>query len=238
MRTKFILFCLLAAATMNAQLLTYQHTFTESVSFVSWNEATQTSNYYYEDLSDLNGDFYYSRILDYDNYTYTIKQYGADYSLVSTKVFNVPTMQDYSLNSFVLTRTVFDDDPKTYEFIVSYSKYNQTDYTTEYKMLIYSENGNVLFDLGTSAGYMYAYNELQICNNEYRFCVRKEGYDSETAKYVTCTDIYKVNNKKSARGLKQVPAGQMPKKVMIDNQIYIIKDNKVFDMQGRVMPQM
>lgn len=238
MRTKFILFCLLATATVNAQVVTLLHTFDEYIYFKSYDETTQTSRYYTDNLSDLYGDAYYSKTLDEAAGTYMINQYGADCSLVSTKVFTIPTLEGYTINNFELTRTLFDDDPNTYEYLVTYYKYDQTTYLQENKLILCSENGNVLYDFGTNYSYMYAYPELHILNNEYRFIVERNVYDLSTERTKTIRDIYKVNNKKSARGLKQVPAGQMPKKIMIDNQIYIIKDNKVFDMQGRVMPQM
>ena len=238
MKTKFTLFCLLATATMNAQLLTLQHTFTGDVTFKYYDEATQTSYYYEDDLSDLYGNAYYSTYADQEAGTYTIKRYGADFSLVSAKVFNIPKLSDYELNGFYLSRTIFDDDPNTYEFIVNYYRYDQINYTSEYKLMIYSENGNVLYDFGSSTGSFSAFPELHICNNEYRFKVRKSEYDPSSGQYTSSTYIYKVNNKKSTEGMNQIPVGKLSKKVLIDNKVYILKDNKVFDMQGREVPQM
>lgn len=237
----FVSFVLLNCASF-AQV-TFQHSFDENevINTGTYDNDLNKSLIYSEDVTELYGKAYYSTKLD--TLTYSIKRYNADYSVNSTKVFNIPVIPDYYAREVSISKTIFDDDASTYEMLVIYSAvntpYNGQDRNSYQKAMIYKEDGTEIADLGV--GYnLYVSSYLHIYDNEFRFYIRRTNY--ENTAYVSGVsdvtyfnyEIYKVN-KKNTNGLQQVPVDRLPKKVLIDGNIYIIEGDKVIDTLGRVV---
>lgn len=221
--------------------VTFQHSFdkNEVINTVTYDYDLNKSLFYSENVTELYGKAYYST--KFDTLTYSFKRYNADYSVNSTKVFNIPVIPDYFADEVTISKTIFDDDASTYEMLVIYRKisYNGQDRNTYEKAMIYKEDGTVIADLGF--GYnLYVYPYLHIYDNEFRFYIHRINY--ENTAYVSGVrdvtyfnyDIYKVN-KKNANNLQQVPVERLPKKVLIDGKVYIIEGDKVIDTLGRVV---
>ena len=150
----FILATLFAATFVNAQQVTFQHSFVgEDISIVTYDYSQNKSLYYSDNINELYGNAYYTCI--FDTTTYTIKRYNTDYTLNSTKVFNIPEVPEYKAYSSVqISKTIFDDDPNTYEFVVTYYKiggtYRDQDRNSHYIARVYREDGTLVADLGTA----------------------------------------------------------------------------------------
>ena len=219
--------------------VTFQHSFDENevINTVTYDYDLNKSLFYSENDTELYGKAYYST--KFDTLTYSIKRYNADYSVNSTKVFNIPVIPDYYAREVSISKTIFDDDASTYEMLVIYRQisHNRQDRNTYEKAMIYKEDGTVIADLGFGFN-LYVYPYLHIYDNEFRFYIRRTNY--ENTAYVSGDvtyfnyDIYKVN-KKNTNNLQQVPVERLPKKVLIDGKVYIIEGDKVIDTLGRVV---
>lgn len=240
MRKIFISLFMLLSCTLMAQV-TLQHTFVgNDHSFVTYDYTTPTSLIYQDNTTELYGGAYYQT--SFDTTTYTIKQYDTDYNLRSTRTFNIPVISGYYASSCSVSKTLFDDDANSYELVVNYRLVSTSgDYNRNnlIKIVAYKENGTVIADFGTGE-YMYFYPYLHVYDREYRAWVSRREYVNPT--YISgadnnydCNyyyDVYKVN-KRNASGLQQVPAHDMPRKVMYDGKVFIIAGDRVIDVLGR-----
>lgn len=241
MRRIFISLFTLLSCSLMAQV-TLQHTFVgRNYTCASYDYSSMTSLIYSESTTDLYGSAYYQTV--FDTTSYTITQYGTNYELISTRVFNIPVIPGYYASSCQITKSIFDDDPNTYEVLVSYrwdsKSGNLSDRNMNAKALAYREDGTIVADFG-NACYIYVYPYLHVYDREYRILVSKENCvvpvynynDPQKDDVIYSYDVYKVN-KRNASGLQQVPAHDMPRKVMHDGKVFIIAGDRVIDVLGR-----
>lgn len=233
---------MLLSCTLMAQV-TLQHTFVgRGHYYATYDYSSMSSLIYQENMTEYYGNAYY--LTSFDTTTYTITQYNTDYSVRSTRVFNIPVVPGYVAISCSLSKAIFDDDANTVELLVKYeiADYYSIEYTNRnlrYKMLAYREDGTMVADFGYSS-YIYVYPYLHVYDREYRIWVEKQDYvipaynsnDPQRWDYAYSYEVYKVN-KRNASGLQQVPARDLPRKVMHDGKVFIIAGDRVIDVLGR-----
>lgn len=236
-----LIYIVLCASITSAQVLTLQHSYEGGAEFFynSVNRQTDESRMYEDNVDELYGNSYYSELLSRDDSTYTITIYNDDYSLASSKQFQIPGGRYMGIVSVLLSKATFDDDSNTYEMLVLYKNQNAPTYNYNYYLLLYREDGTLLHDFGTANSFSYS-TALHMYGGEYRLWISKKikryEYTEEAPYgkdyYYTIYEIYRVN-KSMASDLNQVPSNEVKYiKVLEDGQVYVIRDGQKYDMRG------
>ena len=244
MKKTILFLSILCASTITAQVLTLQHSYEGGAEFFynSVNRQTDESRMYEDNVDELYGNSYYSELLNRDDSTYTITIYNDDYSLESSKQFQIPGGRYMGIVSVLLSKATFDDDSNTYEMLVLYKNQNAPTYNYNYYLLLYREDGTLLHDFGTANSFSYS-TALHMYGGEYRLWISKKikryEYTEEAPYgkdyYYTIYEIYRVN-KSMASDLNQVPSNEVKYiKVLEDGQVYVIREGRKYEMKGCII---
>ncbi len=169
---------LLISQALNAQI-TLEHVFNFDINF--------SGNTYYGIKEDdfIPENCYY--IYQSGNNSRTIAIYNADYSFNSENTYYYPTPPSgYKIYSVDMSRKIFNDDDE-YEFLICFTKINDTSDNTSEKLILYSQDGTIIKDFGTAYS-IHADNSLHIINNQRRLFVYKREENGGNYK----TEVYSV----------------------------------------------
>lgn len=240
MKKSVILFFAVIACFSNAfAQITLLHTFDGQ----GWN-LSQVSNdgnvYNYVEFSAYPPQTYYHEDLDRDNNTYTVLVYDANFQVQSNLVYNIPIVSGYKPYAVYLSKTIFNDNANDVEMAVDY-QIDPVDYYSNqaHKIILYSENGNQIFDFGYSSSSVYVQSFLHYFNNEYRIGIQRTEYDADSRVTTYKYEIYRVP-KTNTTGLQQVPAKLLPYPNPTRTSINIPLDNNggtlnIYDINGRTI---
>jgi len=172
--------------------ITLEHTFNGTV--------TWTGNYNGEKVYP--DDSYVMGTINNDSYN--LKIYNSDYSLSSNNTYNFSTFQDYRIQTVTVSKKVFNTDD-SFELMVTYIKTDNSFDNTNYKLILFDSNGNVLKDFGTA--YNIFPSTVHIANNNLKLMIRKIFFSNSVTSYET--EIYSApgtpqyNDDNSTSGLIQ-----------------------------------
>lgn len=234
---KLLLFFFVILSSLTMAEVSLQHTFVGyQHNFVQYDYSSNKSLIYQDNINELYGSAYY--YTSFDTTAYMIKQYDADFEMVDSIAFNIPLDSGYCATSCTVTKTIFDDDADSYELIVKYRKQNYdwnvpADRDSLEKVLVYRDDGTFIANLGAAYS-IYVYPYLHVYDNEYRIWVQRN-YPSYLPGGVMSGEYYDVYfvDKKKNTGLQQVPAHDLPRKVMHDGKVFIIAGDCIVDVLGR-----
>ncbi|MEE4196568.1 MAG: T9SS type A sorting domain-containing protein [Bacteroidales bacterium] len=156
MRKIILLFILVILSTYLKAQVTLEHSFTAT-------SDTSITYSVYNVNETLNNTEIVNYLL-YDSRDSNISIYNVDYSLKNTIKLTPP--ENYKFSSIQLASTKLFNTDEAIEFLISYSNSNGD---IIFKMFLYDENGNILYDFGKAySAYAYiANNQFKLVTNDY-----------------------------------------------------------------------